>query len=842
MPTGDDSNELEEIRKSLSSELQSVKADLSPSAMDLPSADEFITGVMKPRPQKSEQKSAETLPSASEILASLAPPTPPSAAAPAASAPPPASPARPPLQPSARDSLTLAKASSFFSSAAASPLPRTDTKAVAKAMAALQEKVKKLLSEKEDLTAQLATLQSQHAATQEAFDSQSSKLASEIAAARATASSEVRATLASSGAQHLALHKELDYVRDLAQTAETEKRSAQVSVVAMERQLAGLRFDAETRIHELEARSKSATQAEAVAQARSRELEAELEALRTKHEEQSTQKRRVDEALRSVLAINETLLTRISAVDGPRALHTPGQRAGILRPKDFGGNELDVDAVAGSWTLPGCGVRAKPTGGCYDTGLADRARLSKHVAMQHAAAAAGAAQRPTASTGQWAATAATVRPSPASSSAAAPSAPTSIPASPPSPIPKQAGQQHPSPRSVRAEATPEAAEEALHSAFNAAAAAHAVAAQAPVADAVPKADASAADALRAAATGSALPTRCNWEDCANSVGAASSYKLPHDLFAAGAAARRKHAAFCDAPLGSHMIAPSEQRAGTGTSAGGVERPTLASARRSAQAEAAHVSRAARGHDGHTDATFSGRPSARPSPRDQPCLRGDTPSRWARGDLENLRSSSLGALRATVRSATHAANSAAAAAGMKRGEVEQLTRRGVVSARSGPRASSAPRDRGAVPTDRAKPVPKRALDVLGRESVSEAVDGELNGASAQIVGVIRSVETELGELNLQYQRSVAELRAPQASGEEEHAHARLRDLVLQMEQKSAQLAALRRTHTVMTDHLSGVRDELLATRGALEEAAETAAARYHRIRKLELDQQRAGTGF
>ena len=77
----------------------------------------------------------------------------------------------------------------------------------------------------------------------------------------------------------------------------------------------------------------------------------------------------------------------------------------------------------------------------------------------------------------------------------------------------------------------------------------------------------------------------------------------------------------------------------------------------------------------------------------------------------------------------------------------------------------------------------------------------------IMGVMRSIENELAELNLQYKRAVAELRVPGASGEEESSQARLRDIVLSLEQKSAQLAALRRTHTMMADHLCGGHDDV-----------------------------------
>ena len=54
----------------------------------------------------------------------------------------------------------------------------------------------------------------------------------------------------------------------------------------------------------------------------------------------------------------------------------------------------------------------------------------------------------------------------------------------------------------------------------------------------------------------------------------------------------------------------------------------------------------------------------------------------------------------------------------------------------------------------------------------------------------------------------------------------------MEQKAAHLAALRRTHTLVTDKLDTARDELMRTRAALQETAEAASARWKRIKKLE----------
>ena len=169
-------------------------------------------------------------------------------------------------------------------------------------MTALKDKVASLTAERDEFSSKLLQLQTAHDALRASF-----------ADAQAIAANDVRTAVAGMDAQNLALHKELDFVKDIAQAAESEKRAAQASVISLERQLAGMRFDAETRMHELEARATSATQAEALAQSRARELEAELGTLKAKYDEQAGQKRRVDEALRSVLAINEALLTRVSA-------------------------------------------------------------------------------------------------------------------------------------------------------------------------------------------------------------------------------------------------------------------------------------------------------------------------------------------------------------------------------------------------------------------------------------------------------------------------------------------------------------------------------------------------
>ena len=251
--------------------LRELRSTMQASAFDLPPVDDFLTGSVLPR------SSATSLQSTS--------------------------PKRAPPAPAGTLNSPTPAGTPLLDSSSSYQLPNTaNTKAVAKAMTALKDKVASLTAERDEFSCKLLQLQTAHDALRASF-----------ADAQAIAANDVRTAVAGMDAQNLALHKELDFVKDIAQAAESEKRAAQASVISLERQLAGMRFDAETRMHELEARATSATQAEALAQSRARELEAELGTLKAKYDEQAGQKRRVDEALRSVLAINEALLTRVSA-------------------------------------------------------------------------------------------------------------------------------------------------------------------------------------------------------------------------------------------------------------------------------------------------------------------------------------------------------------------------------------------------------------------------------------------------------------------------------------------------------------------------------------------------
>ena len=96
----------------------------------------------------------------------------------------------------------------------------------------------------------------------------------------------------------------------------------------------------------------------------------------------------------------------------------------------------------------------------------------------------------------------------------------------------------------------------------------------------------------------------------------------------------------------------------------------------------------------------------------------------------------------------------------------------------------------------------------------------------------AIEDELRDLNVQYSSAVAQLKGMDASEASDQMAGHLRGIVLSMERKSAQLATVRRSHNKMLDEISAAREEVIRTRSALEETAETAAARWRRIQTLE----------
>ena len=104
------------------------------------------------------------------------------------------------------------------------------TRATAKAMAAMQERLRVVLTERDTLVADHALLQSKHADVSAKYKKLKASYDEEVDGARGAAANEVKEALSSSTAQRLALHKELDFVKDLAQAAESEKRAAQASV------------------------------------------------------------------------------------------------------------------------------------------------------------------------------------------------------------------------------------------------------------------------------------------------------------------------------------------------------------------------------------------------------------------------------------------------------------------------------------------------------------------------------------------------------------------------------------------------------------------------------------
>jgi len=107
-------------------------------------------------------------------------------------------------------------------------------------MAAMQERLKVVLTERDTLVADHALLQSKHADICAKYKKLKASYDEEVDGVRGTAANEVKEALSSTTAKRLALHKELDFVKDLAQAAESEKRAAQASVSCLSRPFAFL--------------------------------------------------------------------------------------------------------------------------------------------------------------------------------------------------------------------------------------------------------------------------------------------------------------------------------------------------------------------------------------------------------------------------------------------------------------------------------------------------------------------------------------------------------------------------------------------------------------------------
>ena len=633
-------------------------------------------------------------------------------------------------------------------------------------MVALQDRVKMVTAERDQESGELEALRKQHDALRSAHEEMSARLVGEIEAAREAASKQVTLELAASGVQQLALTKELEFVKDLAQVAESEKRAAQQQVLGLERQIAGMRFDAETRIQELEKQASASLRTEAVAEARARDLEAELSAARRQAEMQEVHRKRVEESLRSVLAINESLLARISAIDrSPADAATlSGKMAGNdasssasghgaadiawsnvqrshLEGRDGSGLEgryrrpLRADTRGGLWAgtsadtvgaLPGCDVAERLVEHCLRTGglpsgllPSEFGRLRQVVSIPGSRPGGSAATAMKAGGGAASADADATR---RSTKAATPT--DSGDADRP---PTLAGAS-----ACSAPLLTEDGEQSTH---------EMPWLPQPLDAPLPRVAALFSDLMW---TGATLP---------DPPPSSASTKPPHTV---------PH----------HMIAPMTRR---GCS---FERPTLASAERE------HALRTEL-----AQAYFDFRP-----PPHGPFLAGRSAARPAWGSRTVRSVSAAPAFRPCGNSAGGLAGGLSASQ----------------SNTSGSRAGRGRSERRALAVGRRQLVARQRFlaesvaapidyDAMAQSpGVGSVQDGGNGRAAVQISEVIRSVEHELEELNLSYQRSVATLRLPTATEDEDASvQIRLRDLVLSMESKGAQLAALRRSHAMLS---------------------------------------------
>ena len=95
------------------------------------------------------------------------------------------------------------------------------SRAVAKAMVTMQERVKVLTAERDGLASDLALLTSNHADLTEAHNELTARFDGEVDRVRSEASKEVKHAGMAAQTKTLSLHRELDFVKDLAQSAES---------------------------------------------------------------------------------------------------------------------------------------------------------------------------------------------------------------------------------------------------------------------------------------------------------------------------------------------------------------------------------------------------------------------------------------------------------------------------------------------------------------------------------------------------------------------------------------------------------------------------------------------
>ena len=847
------------------------------------------------------------------------------------SAPPPAaeSPSTPAFYTPTAPTPTSNKSASILSRATSADIFPTNTNpaAVQKAMSAMHDKVKEVKAERDTLATDHAVLKSQHAEVSAAHATLSGTFDEQVEGIRVAAAREVKDSLAQSTSQKLAMHKELDFVKDLAQAAESEKRAAQAAQVQMERQMAGMRFDAETRMHELEQRAISAGQSEAVALARCKEIEQSYEQLRRQYDELASQKKRVDEALRSVMGINESLLGRISSCgDAPR----------LPMPKGAGGGGGGGAGGAMGGGRGGGGFSAPPQPPppppdplphAPTSMLADRHRhktscelRGKQAPLSCETAAAAADSAALVAAANAAAESIQGPPGPpeyddkvvysdqpvgtrpqteyapyldlpvptsegatagsSSSDANKPSSPTPPwqsymyhntaggaggpsdtllpsgdpygPGPLPPPPPPEVGALRSLPPGTGdpyAQYVADRARIASH---------HNAAVPSTAYDAPPQppppppqhphpADAAAAAAAAGiayveGAGGAVDPKEAEWH--AKYASLDQVVAEGRDAFAKYSAAHGERTVHRVPPMPT-MEATVEAHSGA-DGVGSYARPTEAWDRRMLESlEPPPYSARRRGMPGPPSCLTREPYSA---PKVQYVSVADARIQWDDGNREEQQQQQQPPPQPPSLTTRHATTTAAAAqraagggrgGGSKRASSNVPSNKRAFCAMSSAQSSSrthrhitpstsAPKP---MPHLKGRPVPRKVAEVLLRDS-SGLIDYEGYGAGLEVRNVIKSLEYELQDLNTQYSRTVAELRKPMSTGEEEGVHARMRTVVLQMEQKSAQLSALRRTHTQLTNQVGAVRDELAITRGALEEAAETAAQRFVRVRRLE----------
>ncbi|KAG8469272.1 hypothetical protein KFE25_007790 [Diacronema lutheri] len=190
-----------------------------------------------------------------------------------------------------------------------------DSREAAAALRALQERVRALEAERAQLQREFeaqraSTLELEHEVRRVRLEQEErvSSLVGSLDAARADAARSADAQRAQIGA----LRRELEYVTQLAQAAEADRRVAHAQLEALEAELGAQRADSGEHAGELDQRTAELDAAAEATRARARDVGGRLAAERAERSSLGQQRARVEDSLRRVIGMNGQLIERVA--------------------------------------------------------------------------------------------------------------------------------------------------------------------------------------------------------------------------------------------------------------------------------------------------------------------------------------------------------------------------------------------------------------------------------------------------------------------------------------------------------------------------------------------------